>query len=129
MTSTRKEQNWIHEQIDFLLENLGSVEPGDFLCDFSLLLYGLNEGDVDSTLLLSANKQEWQAEMAKLCSKNHWLCGQSSTFGRALAIMGEKRVSYLSGFLKISSQIKQIYMRILQKYFVICCRPCFHSNI
>lgn len=100
MTSTRKEQNWIHEQIDFLLENLGSVEPGDFLCDFSLLLYGLNEGDVDSTLLLSANKQEWQAEMAKLCSKNHWLCGQSSTFGRALAIMGEKRVSYLSGFLK-----------------------------
>lgn len=100
MTSTRKEQNWIHEWIDFLLENLGSAEPGDFLCDFSLLLYSMNEEDVDNTLLLSANKQEWQAGMEKLCSNNHWLHRQRSTFGRALAVMDEKRVSLLKDFLK-----------------------------
>lgn len=100
MISTQKEQNWIFEQIDFLVENLGSAEPGDFLCDFSLLLYGMNEEDIDSILLLSANKHEWQTEIAKLCSKNHCLCRQQSTFGRALAVMDEKRVSHLSDFLK-----------------------------
>jgi type I restriction-modification system DNA methylase subunit len=100
MTSTRKEQNWIHEQIDFLLENLGSAEPGDFLCDFSLLLYSMNEDNVDGTLLLPVNKQEWQLGMEKLCSKSHWLRRQQSMFGRALAVMDEKRVSHLSDFLK-----------------------------
>lgn len=117
MTSTRKEQNWIHEHINFLLENLGSIEPGDFLCDVSLLLYGMNEDEVDSTLFLSANKLEWQAGLEKLCSKSHWLRRQRFTFGRALAVMDGKRVSYLSDFLQnIISDKTNLYENSSEAY-------------